>query len=212
VGEGPPHRGSPDDMATFGCVFVDGRMAAFKKDMDICLKPLRLTATRTTHAYFPALAACCSTIEYLTGLWRGNLRDIGWQQVADWARRFMDQPEYDREAMRILMLVFRNPVAHRGIASGVWVDDDRGAGGHGRRMTWQVLADAHHPGCEVVPEPGELTKDPPWPCPYTHRVRIHLKRLSLDIQAGAARYKERLREDANLQRRFRDCMRDLYPV
>jgi hypothetical protein len=60
--------------------------------------------------------------------------------------------------------------------------------------------------------PGELRRDPPWPCPYTHRVRIHLKRLWFDIRDATERYKIALGEDIELQTRFESCMRELYPV
>ncbi len=213
MGKRPLHRGSPDQIVQFGQRFVDGRLAGFNKDMEICLTPLKRAQGLPTHAYFPGLAACCGTLEYLTGLWRGDCtQSQGWQQVVEWAARFMAQPDYDRETVRVLVCVFRNPVAHRGIASGVWVDTDRDPRRHGRRMTWRVLADARYPGCEVFPEAGVLSRDPPWVCPYTHRVRIHLKRLWFDIRDGAGRYKEMLATDQQLQEAFIKCMEQLYPV
>ena len=198
-------------MARFAPAFVEGLLARFEKDMAICLTPAKaLRGSRPTHAYFPALAACCGFIEYLTGLHRGNLKRIGWQQVAAWAAVFMSQPDYDRETIRILFDAFRNTVAHQGIASGVWVDPNRGVG-EGRRITWRLTADARYPGCDVVPEVRELTRDPPWPCSYTHRVHIHLKRLSIDIREAARRYRDRVARDPDLQASFLACMRQLYP-
>lgn len=214
MGSGRAHRGSAGNMLLFAQRFVDGRMAGFNKDMEICLTPKALIASRRpTHAYFPALAACCGTMEYLTALYVGDTRRLGWTRIARWAEKFMVQPDYDRETVRILFLVFRNPVAHRGIASGVWVDEDRGAGGYGRRMTWRVLADWGPTGCEVTAEAGMLERDSPWKCPYTHRVRVHLKRLWHDIRDAAGKYQTELTDDDGaLVAAFEECMRRLYPT
>ena len=209
---GPAHRGSSGDQAAFAQRFVRDRLKSFEKDMKICLTPLALTSSSSaTHAYFPALGACCGTAEYLTGLHRGNLRGIGWRVVADWAATYMTQPDYDRDTIRVLFQVFRHPVAHRGISSGVWVDQHPGEGGP-RRLTWKVLADARRPACHIVAEAGELKRDPPWPCAYTHRVHIHLRRLWLDIRDAGDRYADQLARDDLLQQHFKSCMRQLYPA
>lgn len=179
--------------------------------MKICLTPLKsVDRPGTTHAYFPALAACCGTLEYLAGLHRGNTNGIGWQQIADFADRYLPQPDFNRETVRILFDAFRHPVAHRGIASGVWVDQSRG-GGWGRRLTWKISADARRPACEVVSEVGVLKKDPPWPCPYTHRVHIHLRGLWVDIRKAARLYTKDIGKNQQLQVNFEACMRQLYP-
>ena len=162
------------------------------------------------HAYFPALGACCATLEYFAGLHRGNLRRVGWQQIAVWAQEYLRQPDYDRETVRLLFEAFRHPVAHRGIASGVWIDQQPGTG-HGRRLTWKVLAGPKRAACRVIAEQGSLKKDPPWPCPYTHRVHIHLEGLAADIRDGATRFGAALAEDQRLQANFMACMRQLYP-
>ena len=208
---GADHRGAGVDVAAFAPLFIRSRIDGFTKDMRICL-----TATRArnrsgfTHAYFPALGACCATLEYLTGLSRGNLRGLGAQHVAVWARQYLPQPDYDQETIRILFDAFRNPVAHRGIASGVWIDHRPGPT-HGNRLTWKLLANSRTPACRVVRENGELRRDPPWRCVYTHRVHIHLRRLAIDIRGGALRYARAVRTDADLQANFTVCMRQLYP-
>jgi len=198
-------------MAAFASRFVDGRLAGLKKDIDICLTPIKAAAGGTTHAYFPALAACCSTLEYLTALHRGNVRGLGWRQLAEWAHEYMPQPDYDDDVVRILFEAFRHSVAHRGIPSGVWIDQNSGPG-RGRRLTWKVFADSKHPACEVREERGQLVRDPPWPCSYTHRVHIHLRGLWVDIRGAAKRYSGELLTDVQLQDRFVACMRQLYPA
>lgn len=206
---GPSHRGSGGDALAFAQHFVRARLWSLEKDMEICLSPMTLPGRKTpTHAYFPALAACCGTLEYLTGLHQGRLRGIGWRQIVPWAAAFMRQPDYDEEAIRVLFEVFRHPVAHRGIASGVWVD---GRGAMERRLTWNVKADARFPGVDVRQEKGELTRDPPWPCPFTHRVHIHLGRLWRDLRDASDRYVDVLADDQGSLENFQCCMRQLYP-
>ena len=209
---GRSHRGAKGDIAKFARQFIKGRLEGFEKDMRICLTPIKLkTGSGVTHAYLPALAACCGILEYLTALWRGNTRRIGWQQIADFAEHFLPQPDFNRETVRVLFEVFRHPVAHRGILSGVWVDRNNGTGA-GRRLTWKVSADAKRPACEVVAETGVLRLDPPWPCSYTHRGHIHLRSLWGDIRKAATRYGNTIATDHQLQVSFNACMRQLYPV
>jgi hypothetical protein len=122
----------------------------------------------------------------------------------------MPQPNYDEDRIRILVDHFRNSVAHRGIASGVWIDRKPGPG-HGRRLTWKVFADARRPSIQVVSEERQLMNDPPWPCAYTHRVHIHLKSLAADIRKGAQGYAEEVTTNQPLQSNFFACMHNLYP-
>ena len=208
----PVHRGARVDTATFASRFIKERLAGFEKDMRICLTPVKSkTRSGVTHAYFPALAACCGIMEYLAALYRGKIRGMGWQQVADWAQVYLPQPDYDRETIRILVEAFRHPVAHRGIASGVWVDRSQGAG-RGRRLTWKVSADAKRPACEIVAENGQLIRDPPWPCPYTHRVHIHLRGMWVDLRKAANLYSNQIATNPQLEANFNACMSQLYPT
>lgn len=198
-------------MAVFAPRFIQGRLEGFEKDMKICLTPMGLESSKApTHAYLPALAACCGLLEYLSGLYRGNLQGNGWQQIAEFAAIYLPQPDYDKEAIRILFEVFRHPIAHRGIASGIWVDRNNGPG-KGRRITWQVSADAKRPACEILPVKGELKRDPPWRCSYSHRGHIHLRSMWVDIRGAAKRYSDDI-VDPQLLKRFVSCMEHLYPT
>lgn len=206
------HRGTGGDTAAFAPKFIRGRLAGFKKDINICLSPVpRSDASGKTYAFFPALAACVSTLEYLTALTRGNTNGIGWTQIADFAAGYLPQPDFDRDTIHVLFEALRHPVAHRGIASGVWVDRTAGPG-HGRRVIWKIYAGSHRPACLVVPETGTITRDSPWPCPFSHRVHIYLRSLSRDIRNAAERYSQCVRDDPEMQQRFNACMRQLYPA
>jgi hypothetical protein len=212
MGSGPPHRGTIDNTAAFAREFVLARLRGFEKDIQICLTPIASKTRRgLTHAYFPALGACCGIMEYLTALHRGRTDSVGWRQVSDWALLFLPQPEYDVDVVRVLIEAFRHPVAHRGIASGVWVDRNPGPG-YGRRLTWKILANARRPAVRIVSENGELTRDPPWACPYTHRVHIHLRAMKVDIRNAAKHYVREIADSHVLQNNFVACMRQLYPT
>ena len=89
---------------------------------------------------------------------------------------------------------------------------DRNHGtGRGRRITWKVSADAKRPACEVVAEKDQLRKDSPWPCPYTHRVHIHLRGMWVDIRKATILYRNELATNERLQANFEACMGQLYP-
>lgn len=207
----PDHRGAADSMAAFALRFIEGRLVGFEKDIKICLTAVPSPAAKKqTYAYFPALATCCSTLEYFVGLHRGNLKPAGWQQVATFAAKYLPQPDFDQDTVRVLVEAFRHPIAHRGIASGIWVDRSNGSGG-GRRLVWEITAGTKRPACQLIADAGTLTKDPPWPTPYTHRVQIHLGALWIDIRDGAKKYAKDVSSDHGLQANFMACMQRLYP-
>jgi hypothetical protein len=210
VRQRPAHRNAAGNTSVFARDFIEARLAGFEKDLAICLSPApSLTGRGNTHAYFPSLGACFGFLEYVAGLFRGNVNGIGWQQVADWTDRFLPQPDYRRELVRVLFEAFRHSVAHRGIASGVWID--RSKAPHAR-ITWTVLADARRPACQLMAKAGVLKSDPPWPCPYTHRMHIHLKALGADLSRGVLTYAAAVAAEARLQGNFERCMRQLYPL
>lgn len=205
------HRGFQGNRHAFAKAFVLSRLEGFEKDIRICLTPAApKEGSKPTHAYFPALAACCGTLEYLAALHRGRVNGLGWPDVSAWADRYLPQPDYAPDPIRILVDAFRNAVAHRGIATGVWVDRKPGDG-RGRRLTWKILANSTRPPVRIVAENGVLKNDPPWPCPYSHRVHIHLKALATDICKGAVAYADDLTDDQQLTDKFFKCMGQLYP-
>jgi len=205
-----PHRGAVNDTPTFVARFLETRMKGFSKDMKICLTGTSTPdGTTITHAYFPALAVCCGTLEYLSGLYAGRLSGLGWREVSAYAQAFLEQPDYAEDPIRVLFDAFRNSVNHRGVASGVWVD--RNPNHHGRRVTWNVHADAGRPALGLLHLPGIIKHDSPWECPYTHRMQIRLGRLWRDIHASVDRYVPAVRAAPALQRNFERCMKELYP-
>ncbi|WP_316365257.1 hypothetical protein [Candidatus Thiodiazotropha sp. CDECU1] len=206
-----PQRGTNGDRAKFAENFVTSRMAGFKKDMKICLTPI-LSETRSgpTHAYFPALASCCGTLEYLSALYTGRVNGLGWKDVYRWASIYLPQPDYNSETIRILVQAFRNAVAHRGIASGVWTDQKPGPS-KGWRLTWKIYANSTRPSIRIIKEDGVIKNDPPWECKITHRVHIHLKSMELDIRKGAEGFAKDFISKPELIKPFYSCMNKLYP-
>ena len=206
-----PHRGAPNNISQFAPSFLKGRLRGFQKDMEICLKGIKSKERAgNTHAYFPALMTCCGMLEYLAGLYAGRIEGLSYKQVIPYSEKYLPQPDYDPETIRVLFTAFRNTVNHRGIASGVWVDQHPNK--PGRRLTWKVKANAVRPAIVVVEEDGELIFDSPWPCKHTHRVHIHLGRLWRDIRDSVDGYISELRESKDLQENFDKCMKKLYPA
>ena len=206
----PPHLGTDGSKGTYAPAYVRLRLASFEKDVRICLTATPLKATsRKTHAYFPALATCCAFLEHLTALYSGKtIKKLGHGDVAKFAQRFMRQPDYDAEVVRILFTAFRNPVAHLGIANGVWIDQ---SGGSERRLTWALHASTRFPVCEIVEERGNLVEQPPWPCRHTHRVQIRLGRFAIDLRHAAEHYAKALPSDPRLLGSFFKAMDRIYP-
>lgn len=186
-----PHRGSRGDLRLFAARFIADRMAGFEKDLRICLTGVRATHRKgETHAYFPALAACCGALEYLGALSVGNhvpiRRGLSRGHVQEFARRYMVQPDYDREAVRILWDLFRNGTAHHGITSGIWIDLH--ADTFSRRLTWAIDEKTGQPALEVRAKAGTLRKHPPWDCTYTHIATVRVGQLALDVRDAADRW------------------------
>jgi len=197
-------------MASFAKHFLKARLGGYRKDMQICLAPVASrNRSDVTHAYFAALGASCGFLEYMAALFSGHVNGVGWQQVAAWTERFMPQPDYDRETTRVFFSAFRHSVAHRGIATGIWVD--RKMTPH-NRITWKLLANSRRPACTLVAERGILLKDPPWPCKYTHRMHVHLKGLEVDLAMALRKYASAIVADPKLLENFSSCMRQLYPT
>ena len=206
------HRGLADQQGAFAERFILGRMSGFEKDIKICLTAVPSTDRKgLTHAYFPALAACLGTLEYMSGLFKGNIESVGWRDVWAWSQRYLPQPDYEEDVVRVLVEAFRNSIAHRGIASGVWVDKKPNPGMPKRRFTWSVHADSRRPAITFAAEDRILRSDPPWDCPYSHRAHIRLLALFVDIRAAANAYAEEVRENDKLQKKFFACMKQLYP-
>lgn len=206
----PDHQSAADDLALFAERFLERRLDGYRKDMSICLASVASSRrSGVTHAYFAALGASCGFLEYMAALFSGHVNGVGWQQVAAWTERFMPQPDYDRETTRIFFSAFRHSVAHRGIATGIWVD--RKMKPH-NRITWKLLANSRRPACSLVAESGTLVKDPPWPCKYSHRMHVHLKGLELDLSAALPRYISAIAKEPKLLENFSSCMRQLYPI
>lgn len=211
MGHRPPHRGANGDLATFAGDFICKRSDSLVKDISICLTDTPAQEEGTvTHAYFPALAACCAFLEYMTGLHRGKLSKIGWDSVDVWASRYLNRAHYPQDTVRVLFDGFRHSVAHRGIATGIWIDRHP-HGAPERRVTWRLTEHGEQPACRLVEDVGELTKDPPWPTPHSHRMHIHLASLAQDLCAGAKRYAIEVQESEALLMNFRKAMQSLYP-
>ncbi len=208
----PDHRGAANSMALFAPQFIEGRLGGFEKDMRICLTSIESEAgNKKTVAYFPALAACCSTLEYFVALYRGNLSPAGWPDVVAFTNKYLRQPDFNPETVRVLFQAFRHPVAHRGIATGIWIDQAPGQS-NGRRLVWAISAGTKRPACQIIAEVGTLRRDPPWPVSYTHRVHIHLGSLWRDIVEGARLYAADVAQRPELQATFTKCMKRMYPI
>lgn len=209
-----PHRGANGDMAKFASKFLEQRLEGFEKDMQICLAGTKSkTSHGITHAYFPALMSCCGTLEYFSSLYAGEISEkFNVNNIKVYTKKFLSQTHYTADSIHILYHAFRHTVAHRGIASGVWVDKHNAT--KGRRIVWKIGADTRASALQIKKEVGALRFDSPWECPYTHRVHISLGRLWRDIRDSVIAengYRDTLISNEKLLKNFEDCMKKLYP-
>lgn len=212
--KGEQHRGANGDMAEFARRFVSARMKGFEKDIKICLTAIPSESRPgNTHAYFPALMSCLGTLEYMTQLYFGRLNPCSDKEIRSYCKEFMP-PSYEADVLRVLLYAFRHPIAHRGIASGVWVDEDRRRPTQ-RRITWKVTEKTQAPAISIIEQVGTIERDAPWKCPYTHRAIIHIGQLATDIREsaiGVAGYCARVSMNKALVDNFTKCMQELYPA
>jgi hypothetical protein len=75
-------------------------------------------------ALFPAIQACCSTLEFFSGLWNGNLGDpnrspsLPGRRIpfCEFANRYLG---YDRGKSKLILFIFRHKVAHLSMPNAV---------------------------------------------------------------------------------------------
>lgn len=208
------HRGANGDMVEFARRFVTARMKGFTKDIRICLTPVPSeTRPGNTHAYFPALMSCLTTLEYMTQLHLGRTVACSDKEIRQYCQKFMPA-SYNADVLRVLFEAFRHPIAHRGISSGVWVDEDRRRPQR-RRITWTVTEKTEAPAISIVEHAGIIKRDAPWECSHTHRAVIRIGQLAADIREsalGAQGYCAQLSTNKTIIRNFTTCMKELYPL
>lgn len=166
--------------------FIQRRIATYKKDIAICL-------TRDcdgSHAYMPGLMASVSLLELLSGLYVGKVKYIGLPGILEYAHTFLNRHEYTDDRVAVLYELFRHKIAHLSHPYGVFDSHDVAAAcilrRHPRRwITWQINASDTKPSIQILPISGILTKEPPWPIQYSHKCKVSLRRLSIDISRSA---------------------------
>lgn len=208
------HRNAAKDRALYAERFLKGRLKGFKKDIEICTKGYMISGKKSkTHAYMPALITCISYLEYMATLFTGNIQKLTAQsKVNQYSRKFLDQNIYSKEDIRILYKVFRNPIAHRGIPSGVIIDHKDN---EKRRITWKIYVRPEKSAISIQKKKGILQRDPPWDVPFNYRGIISIGRLWRDLiesVEGESGFIDCLKKDNIRLNNFFKIMKKLYPV
>lgn len=191
---------------------MKGRTTGFKKDIEICTKGYAVPGKKDkTHAYMPALITCISYLEYMASLYTGSFDATAQSKVNQYSRIFLDKNEYSTENIRILYKVFRNPIAHRGIPSGIVKDQKDNVI---RRITWKIYVRPEAKAINIKKEKGVLKRDPPWEVSYSHRGIVSIGRLWRDLVysvEGNQGFIDCLKVDMKRLDNFYKIMRILYP-
>jgi hypothetical protein len=93
-----------EELLSFARKFFRDRIGPFRADIAICLTP----DANGHRAEFPALITCIGFVEFLSGLYAGNLESNGLANLQSYAARFMDTTKYDPLRLQVLYLVFRH--------------------------------------------------------------------------------------------------------
>lgn len=206
------YKGSGGDIRKYAEPYLRDRLKGFDKDMKVCLKGIPLPDSRDkTHAYFPALMNCCGLLELLGGLYTGNTDTTDIKRVFKY-RRFLPQPDYSVENIRLLFVVLRHATAHLSIGSGVRIP--RKGKYKDKRITWKIYADGRHPAITIEKDSDVLDDQSPWDCSHDYRMHVRLKRLQCDIRASVLKrggYLSELLSSDALMQNFETCMRQIYP-
>lgn len=206
------YKGSDGIIRKYAEPYLRDRLSGFDKDMKICLKGIPQPNSRElTHAYFPALMNCCGLLELLGGLYTGNTDSTKINRVFKY-RKFLPQPDYSVENIRLLFVVLRHATAHLSTGSGVRIPTKGDY--RGKRITWKIYADSQYPAIRLEKERDDLDEQSPWDCPHEYRLHVRLKRLQCDIRGSVLNeggYLSELLPSKNLMRNFETCMRQIYP-
>ncbi len=199
-------------VVNFASEFVAGNLRRLRKDIRIC----RTADRNKSHAYFPALMACISFVDLLSGLYEGNVRDHRKPEFLRFTGRFFPQT-YSRDTLSIFYVAMRHKLAH--LSQPYVVTDtsaERGLSPPHKRVTWTVAVQRGKgkPAIEMISYPvgRTLARTPtPWPMPYDSRIVICLSQLTKDAAKAAKEYLSALRNDPVLIQNFRKCMNDFFP-
>ena len=196
----------------FAVKHIRAHAGRVERDIRICL---RQDPKSGKHAYFPALMTCISFLDFLSGLYAGNIKSHGYKDVRRYTSRFMDQTVYTDLNLSILYEGFRHKVAH--LAHPYFLFDTSAKNsipGPRKRIVFTVYARSRRPAITLETHVDEIhSYKLPWPVPYDHRIHISISSLKRDIMAslhGPNGYLAALRKDATLQTKFADCMRVMF--
>jgi hypothetical protein len=203
---------SDAEIVRFARAFLDEHLVRFHKDIKICLTPNR----RDECAYFPALITCIAFVEFLSGLYAGNLDGPALKQFQKYAADFLPI-EYTADRIDVLYECFRHKVAHlalpyavfdTGTKTRTFSDQPR------RLITWTVDSGRRKPAIEICEvKPAKQIKDAvtPWPVHYDHRATVYLCRLAYDIRRSLSKYLHHLETDATARCNFKKSIRPIFP-
>ncbi len=196
--------GAGIDLA-FANLFIDRRLAGFRKDMAICLTPDK----NDDHAYLPALLLCIANLELFAGLKAGSL-DLGQaalKAIEAFRTAYLPMGCYTNENLAILHKAFRHRIAHIGEPNVMYRLG-------GKNIVWTIyeFGEPGKPALELTPHVDRIrVTSTPWPVNYDHRFRIRLPVFQADLESAVAAYKRDLAQRADLLRLFAKAVEPSYP-
>jgi len=203
---------SEQQLTSFAGVFLRGLLGTFRKDLAICLTANK----KQEHAYFPALITCIGVLDFMSGLYAGDIEGHGLKELKAYiAKFFVNKTHYNE--LDLLYIMFRHKIAHIGYPYTVTDTAlDKRLPGPPRRITWTVFADNRKRPIELIHHPPKLLKKSirPWDVSYDTRALVSIKRIRADIVKsiyGRSGYLHHLKTDGIARERFAKCMVVYFP-
>lgn len=208
------HMGSGGDAKKYADAYLTERLWQLRNDITTCLAGRRTSDGKGfEHAYFPALSTCCGMLELFANLHGGDSKNQRkrYDRLEDYSD-FLPGNCYSRDNLEVLYKALRNPIAHHGVAAGLFEETSKAS--RRRRITWMLTANARRPALELIKKTGVLEKDPPENRTYTHRLCVRLGRFwrdiydSVDMPKG---YREAVMSDPVVLAKFHRCIDQIFP-
>jgi hypothetical protein len=203
---------SDDALLKYATGFVADRVAAFRKDLAICLT----ADANGHHAYFPALITCIGFVDLLSGLYAGRLESPTLQDLQKYILKFFHNKE-DYLHIDILYFMFRHKIAHIAYPYIVFDTTTKMLPPPPRRIVWSVGIFARKKAIRLIDYSTPQTKlktHTPWPMSYDSRIFVSLTALRNDIVKsirGPTGYMHHLRSDSLARTHFAQCMKTYFP-
>ena len=196
----------------FARTFIGRQLKRFKKDLIVCLKPG--APEEEERAFMPMLTNTIALLELLSGLYSGQLLGRDEEHLTAYLKAFAPKDRYENYVIHLLYVAFRHQLAHLGHPYvGFDTETEKRLKSRSMRLRWSITSDPRDVPIKITPlaQPEKIKKWPtPWEVVVDHEIEISIATLAADVIETVPKYLCALKDDKDLQVKFRDCMRRFF--